>query len=88
MSFDAEPIVGGFYTDTDNEIDFEVIAIDDYEGLVEIKREDGDIDQVTLDDWYDMSLEPKDPDEEWNGMIDLDDDSGDDEPGYEQEYLD
>jgi hypothetical protein len=88
MSFDAEPIIGGVYTDIENEIDFEVVAIDDYENIVEIKREDGDIDQISLDDWYDMQLEPKEDVEEWQGMMSIDDDTGEDEPGYEPEYLD
>jgi len=87
MSFDAEPIVGAVYTDLDNEIDYEVIAIDDYDGIVELKREANEPERVSLDEWYEMQLEPKENDGEWQGMMDIDDDAGESEPSYNQEYL-
>ena len=59
MAFDAEPIVGGRYRDLETDQELEVIALDEYEGIVTLQRDDSEEEeQLSLDEWYEMSLEP------------------------------
>ena len=61
MSFTAEPIVGEWYHDNEQDFDFEIVSVDEYDGLITIRREDADEDEeVTLDDWDEMLIEPAD----------------------------
>jgi hypothetical protein len=45
-----EPIVGDWYR-SHGQL-FEVVAIDDDEGIVEIQHADGDLEEMDLEDWY------------------------------------
>ncbi|MGD8999413.1 MAG: hypothetical protein PVF75_03290 [Granulosicoccaceae bacterium] len=57
MGFDAEPLVGTRYRDLETEQEFEVISLDDYEGIVNVLYDDADEEiTISLDDWYEMSL--------------------------------
>ena len=61
MAFTAEPIPGEYYRDMDLEKDFVIVDVDEYEGLIEIRRTgDDDSVQITLDDWDEMLIEPAD----------------------------
>jgi hypothetical protein len=61
MSFTAEPIAGEWYHDNELDLDFVIISVDEYEGLIEIRREGADEnDEISLDDWDEMLIEPAD----------------------------
>jgi len=61
MAFTAEPIPGEYYRDMDLDRDFVIVDVDEYEGLIEIRRAgDDDSVQITLDDWDEMLIEPAD----------------------------
>jgi hypothetical protein len=61
MSFTAEPIAGEWYHDNELDLDFEIISVDEYEGLIEIRREGADEnEEISLDDWDEMLIEPAD----------------------------
>ena len=61
MSFTAEPIAGEWYHDNELDYDFEIVSVDEYDGLITIRREDADEDEeVSLDDWDEMLVEPAD----------------------------
>lgn len=61
MSFTAEPIVGEWYHDNELDLDFEIISVDEYEGLIEILREGAEeSEELSLDDWDEMLIEPAD----------------------------
>ncbi len=61
MSFTAEPIAGEWYHDNELDQDFEIISVDEYEGLIEIHREGAEeSEEISLDDWDDMLIEPAD----------------------------
>jgi hypothetical protein len=61
MSFTAEPIAGEWYHDNELDMDFEIITVDEYEGLIEIRREGADEnEEISLDDWDEMLIEPAD----------------------------
>ena len=61
MSFTAEPTPGEYYRDMDLEVDFVVVDMDEYEGVITIRREEEiDTVEITLDDWDEMTIEPAD----------------------------
>jgi hypothetical protein len=61
MSFTAEPIAGEWYHDNELDLDFEIVSVDEYEGLINIRREGADEDEeISLDDWDEMLVEPAD----------------------------
>lgn len=61
MSFTAEPTTGKYYRDTDLDEDFMIVEMDEYEGIITIRRgEEIDTVELTLDDWDEMSVEPTD----------------------------
>jgi len=61
MSFSAEPTPGEYYRDMDLEVDFVVVEMDEYEGVITIRREEElDTVVITLDDWDEMTIEPSD----------------------------
>lgn len=75
MGFDAEPQVGIRYRDLETDQEFEVINLDEYEGVVTVQYDDADEDTtIALDDWYEMSLHVDD-DADWgmNEMTSSDD---------------
>jgi len=61
MSFSAEPTLGEYYRDTDLEVDFVVVDMDEYEGIITIRREEEiDTVEISLDEWDEMTIEPAD----------------------------
>jgi hypothetical protein len=64
MASELEPIVGDWYTYRGK--NFTVIDVDEDEGLVEIQYASGTVQQVDLNAWYDMDLEPSEEPEDWN----------------------
>lgn len=84
MSYDLDPIVGNWYQHLEKGLDFEVVALDEDNATVEIQYLDGTLDEIGLDDWYELDLEPAEPPEDWSGPVD-DEDSEDVEETQEPE---
>jgi RNA polymerase-binding protein DksA len=70
MINDIEPAVGNWYQRVDDDTLFQVIAIDEDEELIEFQDFDGDIGEVTLDEWRQWDIEVSDPPEDWTGPVD------------------
>lgn len=60
MPMEQEPVVGAMYEDTDG-VAFEVLSFNEDEGTVEIQYEDGSVDEIDIDTWYEMDLETREP---------------------------
>lgn len=61
MAFTAEPIAGEWYRDIEKDQDFEIMAVDEYEGMIDIRRQGADEnEQISLDEWDEMPIEPAD----------------------------
>ena len=67
---DIDPIVGNWYTNLETGTDFEVVALDENAQTVEIQLFEGEVEEVDLDAWYELVLEPIDPPEDWSGPFD------------------
>ena len=70
MSTEADPIVGNWYEHLDKGQAFEVVALDEEGATIEIQYFDGDIEEVSLENWYDLDVEGREPPEDWTGVMD------------------
>lgn len=69
MAIGVIPAVGHWYQNLDQS-KFEVIALDEDEGVVEIQYFDGELDEIEFDAWSQMGLEGISPPEDWTGAYD------------------
>lgn len=65
MATDLDPIVGNWYQDLSADADFEVVAVDEDTGLVELRYFDGTREEIDLDDWYKMDINAAEPGDDW-----------------------
>lgn len=71
MSSDLDPIVDNWYRDAESGEVFEVVAVDEDAGLIEIQNYDGDIDELDSEAWRERTLELIEPPEDWSGPVDV-----------------
>ena len=75
------PSIGDWYRLTGGEL-FEVVAIDDDEGTIDIQYFDGTVEEMDREDWEtqweDGALETAQAPEDWSGSVDVE---GGDEDG-------
>lgn len=78
MTMLNEPTVGDWYGDTEDKI-FEIVALDTDTNTIEIQYFDGAVEDIDIDDWYEMELESVAEPEDWSGPFDnvVRDDLGD-----------
>ncbi|MCI0667177.1 MAG: hypothetical protein L0Y38_00450 [Methylococcaceae bacterium] len=86
MATDVDPIVGNWYQRLDKGQEFEVVAFDEEDGIVEIQHADGNREDLDIDSWYALELEAIDsPDEYAEETLD---DSDVDEIEYDESDID
>jgi hypothetical protein len=71
MPTEIDPIVGNWYQHLDKGQPFQVVALDEELGLVEIQHFDGDIEELSLDDWRESELDVAEEPENWSGALDI-----------------
>ena len=70
MPLRSKPQVSQWYRHLDKGQEFQVTAIDETEGTVEIQHFDGDVEELDLDAWHMMDIEPIETPEDWTGPMD------------------
>lgn len=70
MASETDPIVNAWYQHLDKGQQFEVVDVDNKRGLVEIQYFDGGTDEIDLDAWYELDIEPIEPPEDRTGPLD------------------
>lgn len=65
------PTIGNWYKRA-NGIVFEVVAVDEAAGTIEVQFFDGTIDEFDFDAWPDLILEAAGAPEDWSGSVDMD----------------
>ncbi|HTV49841.1 MAG TPA: DUF6763 family protein [Steroidobacteraceae bacterium] len=83
MSRDYEPVAGQWYENLEEEESFRVLSVDEDSELVEIEYLDGDVEEIDLEAWHEMDLEPTEEPEGWAGSDD--DEDEEDEEAEEDE---
>lgn len=77
MGREYEPVVGNWYRDLDEKESFLVLSVDEDAEMIEIQHVDGDIEEIDLDTWAELDLDPTDEPEGWSGSESDDDDDDD-----------
>jgi hypothetical protein len=82
-----EPVVGNWYRDLDEKESFLVLSVDEDAEMIEIQHVDGDIEEIDLDTWAELDLDPTDEPEGWSGSDgdEDDDDEWDDDEDEDED---
>jgi len=65
------PLIGGWFRRSDGTL-FEVVAVDEDDGTVEIQQFDGTIGEVEIENWQQQLLVEISAPEDWSGSVDMD----------------
>jgi hypothetical protein len=65
-----QPMIGEWYRTPDDEV-FEVVAVDLDDGDIEIQYVDGTLEELYLDTWNQLAIEPAAPPKGWTGPMDV-----------------
>ncbi|MFH0350640.1 MAG: DUF6763 family protein [Chromatiales bacterium] len=58
MSNEVDPVAGSWYEHIERGQKFEVVDVDDERGVIEVQYANGEIDEMDIDEWYDLEIEP------------------------------
>ena len=70
MSTTLIPLVGSWYKDLETGTTFEIVALDDAAGTVEIQYFEGEVEELDLEVWEEMTLRSLPPPEDFTGPYD------------------
>lgn len=73
------PVIGHWYRRPNGRL-FEIVAIDEADGTLEIQHFDGTLGEIDLEVWPELILEPVDPPEDVSGSLDMDPEDYESEP--------
>lgn len=65
MGTDFDPMIGHWYQRLDSDQRFEVLAVDEDAGTVDVQYFDGDVEQMDIDIWYGLDLEAIEAPDDW-----------------------
>ncbi len=65
-----EPTVGRWYQDLEGGELFQIVSSDADEAVLEVQYFDGDVEEISLEEWRGMDVEVTDPPEDWTGPVD------------------
>ena len=71
MPTESDPVIFNWYKHLDKGQNFRVVSIDESSGLIDIQYFDGDLDEIELDEWKGLDIEPVEGPENWSGPIDI-----------------
>lgn len=77
------PEIGAWYIDLQLNQHFEVVALDDNERTVEIQYVDGELSELDLETWRQMSVETAAAPEDWSASYEV---SREDNPFEEEKF--
>jgi hypothetical protein len=73
------PVPGKWYENREEEETFRVLSVDEDDELIEIEYVDGDIEELDLDTWHELDLEPTETPEGWSDESESEEDEEEDE---------
>jgi len=77
------PIVGKWYQDAEEDVLFEVVAVDEESTTIEVQYESGEVGEFDFETWQQMVVLRAKPPEDWRSSYELsDDDSSDPDDIY------
>lgn len=72
MTTPPDPISGNWYCRLDKGQRFQVVAIDEKLQTVEVQDFDGNIDEYSCKNWYQLEIEQCEAPENWSGPLEID----------------
>lgn len=72
MNNELDPRIDQWYTHFDKGQSFCVIDVDEEHNTVDIQHFDGDIEELSLEEWRDLNIELSEEPENWAGALDID----------------
>ena len=85
MSRDYETVPGKWYEDLEEEESFRVLKVDEDAELVEIEHLDGEIEEIDLETWHEMDLEPTEEPEGWAESEEEEEDEDEDDEDWDED---
>jgi hypothetical protein len=71
MPNELDPQIDQWYAHVDKGQHFFITAIDEEQNTIEIQHFDGDIEELSLDEWPDLQIELSVEPENWSGSLDI-----------------
>lgn len=71
MTTENDPIIGNWYRHLDKGQCFQIVAVDEKNATIELQHFDGDLEEVELENWYNLDVEACEEPENWSGPIDI-----------------
>ena len=71
MATELEPLVDQWYQHLDKGQKFTVVAIDDVTERIELQHFDGDLEEISFDEWSEFQLDLCDEPDNWIGALDI-----------------
>lgn len=71
MNGEYEPIIGNWYRHLDKGQSFQVVAVDEETGTIELQHFDGDLEEVDRETWMTLPIQPIEEPENWSGAFDI-----------------
>ena len=71
MPNQLDPIIDQWYAHLDKGQRFFVVAINDEENTVDIQHFDGDLQELSMNEWRDLMIELSEEPENWTGALDI-----------------
>ena len=84
VSRDYEPVPGQWYENLEDDESFRVLKVDEDAELVELEYLDGEIEEIDLETWHEMDLEPTQEPEGWT-EDEEDEDEEDEEDDWDED---
>jgi hypothetical protein len=70
MATIADPIIGNWYKDVENNLMFKVVAIEESGDSIEVQYYNGDIGEYDRDSWYNSTFDYIEDPEDWSAPFD------------------
>ena len=71
MLNELDPIIDQWYAHKDKGQQFYVTAIDEHDESVEIQHFDGDLEEISFEEWSELDIELSEEPENWSGALDV-----------------
>ena len=71
MPNELDPRIDQWYAHLDKGQRFFVLAIDEEQNMVEMQHFDGDIEEISKDEWRDLKIVLSEAPENWTGALDI-----------------
>ncbi len=70
MTTVADPIIGSWYKDVENNLSFKVVAVEESDDSIEVQYLNGDIGEYDYESWYNSTFDYIEAPEDWSAPFD------------------